>query len=218
METRLTTQQIQFIENALIEKCNFKDFDDVRLEVVDHIATEIEDELNHSEGTFHQAFVKVMNKWNPIILPKTWSRYENVPYIVCKLWKSLDWKFQFSAIPIVAVISFVAYQLQEKDISMYFFMLPILLLGFLANAYLVYRKFTNKTHSTLSTYALQKIMGQTFLLVAFLLMNLYFVSSVGSKTIIPVFWPTTYVSLLAIGKAWVMHKHLKIENQLLKVI
>src|SRR5574344_1829717 len=101
---QLTTEQLQFIENALIDKCNFKYFDDVRLEVVDHIASEIEEEIQNNNISFNQAFVTIMTKWNPLILPKTWSRYENIPYIVTKLWKSLDWKFQFSAIPITLVV------------------------------------------------------------------------------------------------------------------
>ncbi len=215
---QLTFQRIQFIENALIEKCNFKDFDDVRLEVVDHIASEIEEDLQNNQTTFDQAFVKVMNRWNPMILPKTWSRYEHIPYIVAKLWKSLDWKFQFSAIPVTLVISLIAYYGQQNGISGYLFLLPMLVLGVLANAYLLMRKYKNKVNSTLSAYALQKVFGQTLTFLAFLIINAFFMSEETYETILPLFWPSTYVSLLMLGKAWVMHKHIKIENQLLKVI
>ncbi len=215
---KLSAEQIDLIETALIEKCNFKDFDDVRMELTDHIATEIEAEMANSELLFDDAFVKVMTRWNPMILPKSWSRYESVPYIVCKLWKSLDWKFQFSAIPITLMVSLLAYYGQQNGISLYVFLLPILVLGVLANVYLLMRKYNNRVKSTLSSYALQKIFGQTLTLLAFLIINAFFISEEISDTILPIFWPSTYVSLLMLGKAWVMKKHIKIENQLLKVI
>lgn len=215
---KLSAEEIDFIETALIEKCNFKDFDDVRMELTDHIATEIEAEMENSKALFDVAFVKVMSRWNPMILPKSWSRYENVPYMVCKLWKSLDWKFQFSAIPITLMVSLVAYYGQQNGISLYVFLLPILVLGVLANIYLLMRKYNNRVKSTLSSYALQKIFGQTLTLLAFLIINAFFISEGILDTILPMFWPSTYVSLLMLGKAWVMKKHIKIENQLLKVI
>lgn len=215
---QLTTEQLQFIENALIDKCNFKYFDDVRLEVVDHIASEIEEEIQNNNISFDQAFVTIMTKWNPLILPKTWSRYENIPYIVTKLWKSLDWKFQFSAIPVTLLISLIAYYGQQNGKSGYFFLLPILIIGVLANSYLLICKFKNKISSTLSSYALLKIYGQTFTLLAFLILNVWFMSEETYETIFPLFWPSTHISLLMLGKAWVMRKHIKIENQLLKVI
>lgn len=215
---KLSAEQIDFIETALIEKCNFKDFDDVRIELVDHIATEIEQELETNTNSFEQAFVKVMTRWNPMILPRTWSRYENVPFMVSKLWKRLDWKFQFSTIPLAALFSYIGFQLQEKDISIYLYLFPFLTVGIVSNGYLIYRKITNKVNSTLSMYSLQKIYQKTFVMLAFIVMNIFFFTAGVEKSIIPVFWPTIYISLLMMGKAWIMHKHLKIENQLLKVM
>lgn len=218
MEKRLTTQQIQLIEKALIKKCNFKNFDDVRLEIVDHIASEIEEVIQNNNISFDDAFVTIMTKWNPLILPKMWSRYEEIPYIVAKLWKSLDWKFQFSAIPITLVISLLAYYSKQNGVSGYIFLLPILITGVFANVYLLIRKNNNKVNSTLSTYALQKIYVQTLTLFGFLIINGFFLSEGTTETILPLFWPSTYISLLMFGKALVMHKHIIIENQLLKVI
>src|SRR5690606_163862 len=215
---KLSAEQIDFIETALIEKCNFKDFDDVRIELVDHIATEIEQELETNTNSFEQAFVKVMTRWNPMILPRTWSRYENVPFMVSKLWKRLDWKFQFSTIPLAALFSYIGFQLQEKDISIYLYLFPFLTVGIVSNGYLIYRKITNKVNSTLSMYSLQKIYQKTFVMLAFIVMNIFFFTAGVEKSIIPVFWPTIYISLLMMGRAWIMHKHLKIENQLLKVM
>lgn len=215
---KLSTEQIDFIETALIEKCNFKDLDDVRMELTDHIATEIEAEMGNSKLLFDDAFVKVMTRWNPMILPKSWSRYENVPYIVCKLWKSLDWKFQFAAIPVAVLMSYFFFLLQERDFSVYLLLLPILFCGIISNIYLLYRKFTNKINSTLSSYALHKIFKLSLGMLLFIGLNILVFNGVTENSIQPLSFPTIYISLIMIGKAWVMHQHLKIENQLLKVI
>lgn len=215
---KLSAEQIDFIETALIEKCNFKDFDDVRMELTDHIATEIETEIENNKLLFDAAFVKVMTRWNPMILPKSWSRYENVPYIVCKLWKSLDWKFQFAAIPIAALISYLFFLLQERDFSVYLLLLPILLAGLISNIYLLYRKIIIKIHSTLSSYALHKIFKLSLGMLLFIGLNILVFNGITENSIQPLSFPTIYISLIMMGKSWVMHKHLKIENQLLKVI
>jgi len=215
---KLSAEQVHFIETALIEKCNFKDFDDVRMELTDHIATEIEAEIENNKLLFDVAFVKVMTRWNPMILPKSWSRYENVPYIVCKLWKSLDWKFQFAAIPIAGLISYFFFLLQERDFSVYSLLLPILMCGIISNIYLLYRKFTNKINSTLSSYALYKIFRLSLGMLIFTALNILVFSGITENLIQPLSFPNIYISLIMMGKAWVMHQHLKIENQLLKVI
>lgn len=215
---QLTTEQTNYIDYVLRNDYSFEYFDDLRIELLDHIATEIEEVIQNNNISFDDAFVTIMTKWNPLILPKTWSRYQEIPYIVAKLWKSLDWKFQFSAIPITLVISLLAYYSQQNDVSGYLFLLPILITGVFANVYLLIRKNNNKVNSTLSTYALQKIYGKTLTLLGFLIINAFFISEGTTETILPLFWPSTYVSLLMLGKALVMHKHIKIENQLLKVI
>lgn len=215
---KLSAQQIDFIETALIEKCNFKDFDDVRMELTDHIATEIEAEMENHKALFDAAFVKVMTRWNPMILPKSWSRYESVPYLVCKLWKSLDWKFQFAAIPVAVLMSYFFFLLEERGFSVYLLLLPILLVGIISNIYLLYRKFIIKVHSTLSSYALHKIFKLSLAMLIFVGLNILVFNDVTESSIQPLSFPTIYISLIMMGKAWVMHKHLKIENQLLKVI
>ena len=213
---KLTTEQLQIIENALNEKCNFKKFDDVRLEVMDHIASEIEAEMENYLLPFQNAFVNVMTRWNPMILPRTWSRYENVPYIVCKLWKSLDWKFQYSTIPVTALITYLFYVLQEQNYSIYPLLVPIFLIGIGSSTFLLYRKVTNKVKSTLSMYSLHRVYYQTFFLAIFLVINISFFAG-AIKSIFPIYYGAIYFSLMMAGKAWVMNKHLKIENQFLKI-
>ena len=214
---KLTTEQLQIIENALNEKCNFKKFDDVRLEVMDHIASEIEAEMENHLLPFESAFVKVMTRWNPMILPKTWSRYENAPYIVCKLWKSLDWKVQYSGIPVSIIVTYLFYVLSDHNYSAYLLLFPVLFAGLFSTGFLLYRKATNKVKSTLSMYSLQKIYLQSLGMLAILIINMFLFADGDELSVFPIFYSSFYMSYIMIGKAWVMNKHLKIENQFLKI-
>ena len=58
---QLTTEQIECINQTLIEK-GVK-FDDIKLEVIDHIATEIENEMEVSNNDFPVVYNQVLNNW-----------------------------------------------------------------------------------------------------------------------------------------------------------
>ncbi len=57
----LTTEQIECINQTLIEK-GIK-FDDIKLEVLDHIATEIENEMEVSNNDFPIVYNQVFDNW-----------------------------------------------------------------------------------------------------------------------------------------------------------
>jgi hypothetical protein len=58
---QLTTEQIECINQTLIEK-GIK-FDDIKLEVLDHIATEIENEIELSNNDFPMVYNQVFDNW-----------------------------------------------------------------------------------------------------------------------------------------------------------
>jgi len=218
MKQTLTTEQVQFIENALIEKCDFKDFNDVRLEMVDHLASEIEEEMNHSNSDFRTAFVKVMIKWNPLILPKTISFYSNVPYIVCKLWKSLDSKFYYGSLVLSILLTFVFYKLIESGTSLVTLLVPVISIGLIANVYLFYKKVTTKVTTTLSVYAYKRLYKNSLTFILFIALNIALSLDGNNFNLFPLYYGLIYFSILMVGRAFVAHKNIKIENQLLKVI
>ncbi len=59
---KLTTEQIECINQTLISK-GVK-FDDLKLEVLDHIATEIENEMEVSNNDFPVVYNQVFDKWS----------------------------------------------------------------------------------------------------------------------------------------------------------
>ena len=145
---KLTAEQIQQIDYTLRKHYTFEKFDDVRMELLDHIASDVEVEMNTDQLSFENALPKVLFKWKTEISWDRNSRYDSVPNIISRFWKKLDWKFQFSTIPLAALFSYIGFQLQEKDISIYSYLFLFLILGIVSNGYLIYRKVTNKVNST----------------------------------------------------------------------
>lgn len=58
---KLTTEQIECIDQTLIKK-GIK-YDDLKIEVLDHIASEIEYEMTTSQKTFSEAYNQVFEQW-----------------------------------------------------------------------------------------------------------------------------------------------------------
>jgi hypothetical protein len=64
---KLTTEQIDHIEQTLVN--NGLDFEDVKLELIDHIASEIEVTMTSDEMSFLPAFYKVFDTWKEQLKP-----------------------------------------------------------------------------------------------------------------------------------------------------
>jgi hypothetical protein len=81
---KLTAEQIQIVEDTL--NLNGLDYDDIKLEVLDHIASEIEEEMSINNQTFEETCKAVFENWNDELKPSLLSRnlYKdyNVPKIV----------------------------------------------------------------------------------------------------------------------------------------
>ncbi|UUV22177.1 hypothetical protein [Paenimyroides aestuarii] len=215
---KLSVEQIHFIETALIVKCNFKDFDDVRMELTDHIASEIEVEIENNRLLFDTAFVKVMTRWNPMILPKSWSRYENVPYMVCKLWKSLDWKYNFSAIPFTLILTVGIMFLQRKEVEVGFLIYFIEFIGVLSCLFLNFKARKNKFKTTLSIYATDRLFTYSLLLILFISIAIGLNVYDGDTKSQPLLWVIIHTTVILSLRSILMYKNVKIENQLLKVM
>lgn len=85
---RLNLEQIKQIENFLIEYYHIK-YEDIRDEVLDHIASEIEDKMTNGM-VYEAAFKQTFNKWNKELTPHLWIRYNNVPRFIAKKWYKRD--------------------------------------------------------------------------------------------------------------------------------
>ena len=64
---KLTNQQIAQIEETLV--LNGLRYDDIKLEVTDHIASEIEEKISNEKSSFEVVFKEVLEKWKPELKP-----------------------------------------------------------------------------------------------------------------------------------------------------
>lgn len=68
---KLTTEQITTIEETLVSKGLI--YEDIKLEVTDHIASEIENQLENDQSNFAYVFEDVFSKWqNELKLTSNW--------------------------------------------------------------------------------------------------------------------------------------------------
>lgn len=80
---KLTNQQITTIEQTLV--LNGLVYDDIKLEVLDHIATELETIIDESQFSFEENLKQVFEKWKNELTPSSsfWIRNnKSVPKIV----------------------------------------------------------------------------------------------------------------------------------------
>ena len=64
---KLTNHQLMIIEETLV--LNGVVYDDIKLELIDHIASEIEEKLNDKKSSFEVVFNEVLQKWKPELQP-----------------------------------------------------------------------------------------------------------------------------------------------------
>lgn len=80
---KLTSHQLQHIDEFLIKYYRLYYFD-IRAEVVDHMAMDIEAEL-HSEMSYEEAFVLVMAKWDALLKPSSFF-FRGIPKFIAQQW------------------------------------------------------------------------------------------------------------------------------------
>lgn len=74
---KLTTEQIAKINQTLIEKGLV--YEDIKLELIDHIATDIEVELENKEYNFDYVFPIVLDKWKGLLMKTSLNIFSNAP-------------------------------------------------------------------------------------------------------------------------------------------
>ncbi|MBB1139462.1 hypothetical protein [Myroides sp. WP-1] len=76
----LTQEQLQPIQERLLNKYDLK-YDEIREELLDHIACEIEDLMNQGES-YEEATILVFRKWNVRLISNEKGWYKGIPHFV----------------------------------------------------------------------------------------------------------------------------------------
>ena len=113
---KLSAQQIKKIEETLV--LNGIQYDDIKLELTDHIASEIEEKITVQGSSFEVAFHDVFENWKEQLRPSSshWVGLINSsPKIVLDKWVRTTKRLQLKALLIALLPTlFFAYFLNEK--------------------------------------------------------------------------------------------------------
>src|SRR5690606_4154035 len=214
---KLTTDQINHIDYVLRNDYSFDDFEDLRIELLDHIATDVELMMEENAIAFEEALPQVLHKWNDEISCDKSSFYNSVPKIVGTLWKKLDWKYNICVLPLTAVLSFGSIYL-NKEVWVTYAMYFIASIGHVLGSYLLILFRKNQFNTVLSMYSKNKSKFFVGLFLFALLRNIEANYSDGDLRSRPALFVVIHTTLVFTVRIIIMRKHIKIENQLLKVI
>ena len=217
METRLTTDQINYIDYVLKKQYTFESFDDLRIELLDHIASDVELEMQNDNMSFDDALPKVLFKWKEEIAWDRTSKFNSVPKMVSKLWKKLDWKYNYCILPLTAILCFGSIPFRKEEWITYA-MYIVGFVGLVSGGYLMKLFSKNKFNTVLSIYAEDQIKIYVGTLVISLLGNVGLNYSDGDVLSRPALFVIIHTTLVFVMRTIIMRKNIKIENQLLKVI
>lgn len=152
---KLTAEQIECINQTLIKK-GIK-FDDLKIEVLDHIASQIESEMKTTQTTFTEAFSKVFERWNEeFVLTRAYFSLANYyPKLARNKFGNLVKLELITAITIMAVL-FISFQLISDSSGKFqfiFWMKKVFFYTYFATvALMLVFKFSNRKSKISSTY------------------------------------------------------------------
>lgn len=151
---QLSTEQIQKVEQYLNVK-GIK-YVDIRLEILDHMVSDIEDNISENEVPFHYAFSTAKQKWNPQ-LQETTSMFFGfgyaAPKIVIQKAKKIYWKHYFLLLlsyflPFLALTE-LNFEIQNpSEVSSFIFLKGIAVCSFVSFLYM----FMTKKNTLKTTY------------------------------------------------------------------
>jgi len=214
---QLTSNQINHIDYVLRNDYSFEYFDDLRIELLDHISTDVEAEMKNNEILFADALTRVLFKWKDEISWDRTSKYDSVPKMVSKLWKKLDWKYNYCIVPLTALLCFGSMLYRKEDWVTYV-MYSIGCIGLVLGFYLMNLFSKNRFNTVLSIYAEDQIKIYVGVLVFALFVNLSINYSDGDLLSQPALFIIVHTTFVFVMRTFIMRKNIKIENQLLKVM
>jgi hypothetical protein len=169
---KLTTEQIAKINQTLIEKGLI--YEDIKLELIDHIASEIEAEMEEKEISFETAFKKAFENWKEQLRPSSsfWLRgNKSIPKIISYKCNQMIKRVFLMSITMGLVTAFLVTLIFKKiaNEEVLFLLNSILkvisISGIMLFIYCKYRLWQSKRKSSYSYLFSQNGFGQIFNLI-----------------------------------------------------
>lgn len=211
---QLTNQQLLLIETTLIEKYNFKNFDDVRLEIQDHISLQIEELINSENISFSDALDRIFKQWNPELKTTDWNNTK-VPKLIFDLYNKLDNKSFTIAFTISIVIASACFFIRNYAMSNFIFSF-LTTCTYLIFLFILFQTKKNTFKTTLSFYATYRLKYYLLAFATITLIEILIYYLYGKYTFVP-----NIISLMFAFQFYfrgkIMYRNITIENQLVKV-
>ena len=214
---KLTKDQIEEVDYVLRKHYTFENFDDLRTELIDHIASDVELLMQNEKLSFDEALSKILYKWKTEISWDRNSKHNSVPKMVSRLWRKLDWKYNSITIALVVALFFLD-QLFSKEEWVAFIMYLIGVVGCFLGIYLIKIFKKNRFNTVLSMYAEDKLIINLSIVLIGIVVNILLNYFDGDFLSRPGFPAIVYATITLMIKPILMRRNIKIENQLLKVM
>lgn len=214
---KLTKDQIEEVDYVLRKHYTFENFDDLRTELIDHIASDVELLMQNEKLSFDEALSKILYKWKTEISWDRNSKHNSVPKMVSRLWRKLDWKYNSITIALVVALFFLD-QLFSKEEWVAFIMYLIGVVGCFLGIYLIKIFKKNRFNTVLSMYAEDKLIVNLSIVLIGIVVNILLNYFDGDFLSRPGFPAIVYATITLMIKTILMRRNIKIENQLLKVM
>lgn len=152
---KLTAEQIECINQTLIKK-GIK-FDDLKIEVLDHIASQIESEMKTTQTTFPEAFSKVFERWNEeFVLTRAYFSLNTYYPKLARTKFGNQLKLELITAISLSLILFLSFQLLSDSNARFKFIFWIkkvfFYIYFVTFALVLFLKFLNSKSKISSTY------------------------------------------------------------------
>jgi len=218
---KLTTQQIATIDETLV--LNGLIYEDIKLEITDHIASEIEVAMNDNNISFKEAFKQVFENWKEQLRPSSsfWLGRKNIaPKIVIEKWELIHRRqnpaiiqFAFFITIILGIINVFSTENAPENILLATRCFCLALWLFIATIRILMWKSNRKTLYGFIFKKRSRIPLNFLVLIALGLFPSKFIEIIFIKEIAVIFI-VVLVILFSFSCLTLAHKHFQFENKI----
>ncbi len=217
----LNTDQISIIEEILLETYNLK-YDHLRIEILDHIASETEALINKEALPFDLALKTVFKLWHKELQTKKMGTYKDSPRMVVTLWRRLDLQYLLILMAISTLVFAVMYGFEVEESKVEGGVFCLLVLNVLVSVKTISVVFDSSQKTVINEYVKKGILGLLTFNIYLLIM--VFVSNrpepktegIDWGVYVPIFLGLAIFVRLLLGYR-LMKKSLIIEENTLKI-
>lgn len=154
----LNTEQLGIIEAILLQTYNLK-YDHLRIEILDHIASETETLIDKEALPFDSALRTVFKLWHQELQPKKLGAYKNTPRMVLNLWRRLDLNYLLILLAVCGLSFTVVYALDVEGTVVKSGIISLLIFNFFVITRTLVHVFNSTQKTVLNEYVKKGVLA-----------------------------------------------------------